>query len=238
MRPYSPIILALDLPTAGTAIPWVKQFCGKIDIFKVGMQLFYKEGPEIIRQIQAEGGSVFLDLKLHDIPNTVAKACESIAVLNPSFLTIHVSGGSAMLKAAQGMIQETSTKLLGITALTSLDTLALQEVYPELSNTPSPWGLHLATIAQQNGLFGIVCSAQENPAMRKQLDNQFCLVNPGIRPKGSPTQDQKRVMTPAEAITAGANYLVMGRPILESADPQGMVEKLLEEVRHAAGLPS
>lgn len=236
--PSSPIILALDVPTPEEALQWVRQLHADVSIFKIGMQLFYRYGPEIVRRIQGEGGQVFLDLKLHDIPNTVAKACESLLPLEVALLTVHISGGPAMLEAAQRVVQGSPTRLLGITALTSLDESTMHAVFPTMSHTPSQWALHLASVAQQVGLYGIVCSAQENRCIRTQLGSGLCLVNPGIRPASADVQDQKRVCSPAEAMQAGSNYLVIGRPILQAADPKAMVRQILAEMGHAAGLPS
>jgi orotidine-5'-phosphate decarboxylase len=234
----APLILALDVSSKEEALRWVRLLRNDISVFKVGMQLFYQEGPQIVRRIQDEGGEVFLDLKLHDIPNTVGHACMSLASLNAMFLTIHTSGGLAMMEAAQAAMQDSNTKLLGITALTSLDQETLKAVYPDLRQSPAEWALHLAKLANQAGLYGVVCSAQENPTMRKHLGTSFCLVNPGIRPEGAAVQDQKRIVTPKEAMQSGANYLVVGRPILKAPDPQAMVAELLQEIGHAIGLSS
>lgn len=238
MKPDSPIILALDVPSQELALHWVRQLQGQITVFKVGMQLFYQYGPEIVHRIRDEGAEVFLDLKLHDIPNTVARACESLLPLQAKFLTVHISGGHAMLEAAQSVMQGTSTHLLGITALTSLNEETLKAVYPGMEHTPSEWALHLAVIAKATGLYGIVCSAQENTLIRQNLGTKLCLVNPGIRPAGTATQDQKRVMTPKAAIQSGGNYLVVGRPILQAEDPQGLVTSMLKDSGHAVGLSS
>ncbi len=236
MQSASPIILALDVPDRHTALTWVKRLKPDLGIFKVGMQLFYKEGPAMVQAIREEGAQVFLDLKLHDIPNTVAHACESLLPLEPTFLTVHVSGGLAMLQAAQKIMAESPTRLLGITALTSLDQAAIQSVYPECTQSPSQWALHLAGLAQEAGLFGVVCSASENPLIRHRWGEGLCLVNPGIRPQGTDVQDQKRVLTPGEAMKSGAGYLVIGRPILQAADPIGTVRRIQEEIQHAMGV--
>jgi orotidine-5'-phosphate decarboxylase len=237
MMNTSPLILALDVPSNSLALDWVRQLRGEISLFKIGMQLFYRYGPDIVKNVQDEGGEVLLDLKLHDIPNTVAKACESILPLNVAFVTIHISGGRAMLEAAQAILQGSNTKLVGITALTSLDEIELKEIYPDLVHSPAHWALHLARLAQETKLEGIVCSAQENALMRKHLGSKLRLVNPGIRPQGTTSHDQKRVLSPKEAIQSGASYLVMGRPILESPDPRGFVQQLKEEIANAVGLP-
>lgn len=231
------MILALDVPDREQALAWVKRLSPQISIFKVGMQLFYRYGPEIVSQVQDAGGAVFLDLKLHDIPNTVAKACESLIPLKAAFLTVHTTGGPAMLKAAQDVVSGSDTQLLGVTALTSIDQPTMEMLYPGLqAQSPSDWAVHLAKIADDVGLYGIVCSAQENTLIRQHVGSRLCLVNPGIRPQGSEVQDQKRVMTPQRAIQNGANYLVIGRPILQADDPEAMVESILRETRDAVGL--
>lgn len=237
-QPLSPIILALDVPTQDLALHWVKTLRGRVTIFKVGMQLFYRYGPDIVRRVQDAGGQVFLDLKLHDIPNTVARACESILDLNVTFLTLHISGGYSMLEEAQQVVENSSTRLLGITALTSLDSESLQAVYPDLQQSPSEWALHLVGLARQAGLYGVVCSAAENRSIRQQYGSQLRLINPGIRPSGTDIHDQKRVLSPREAMAAGANFLVMGRPILQAPNPEALVESILQEVHDEVGLSS
>lgn len=232
-QPANPIILALDVPDGATALDWVEQTQGLVGMYKVGMQLFYKEGPEIVRAIRERGGEVFLDLKLHDIPHTVAKACESVLSLGASLLTVHTSGGRKMLEAAQSVVSGSSLRLLGVTALTSLDTQAVREVYPQFTGEASQWGVHLAGLASQSGLYGIVCSAQENAAMRGVYGPRLAFVNPGIRPAGADVGDQKRVVTPAQAVASGATYLVIGRPVLAAANPQSVLKAIQEELTHA-----
>jgi orotidine-5'-phosphate decarboxylase len=230
------IILALDIPSAEEALHWAHRLGGEVDVFKIGMQLFYQAGPDIVRTIKAMGVPIFLDLKLHDIPNTVAKACESLVPLEVDYLTLHLSGGRPMLEAAQKAVSGSALKLLGITALTSMDTATLCEIYPGTEMTPSQWAVHLAGFAQQCGLYGIVCSAQENTAMHQAWGDTLKRINPGIRPAGAAAQDQKRIMTPQAAVEQGANYLVIGRPILEATDPVGQVRQIKDSIAHAAGL--
>lgn len=233
-----PVILALDVPTANEAVAMVRLLKNEISIFKVGMQLFYRYGPDIVRHIKDEGGEVFLDLKLHDIPNTVSNACKSILHLDVRFLTVHTSGGSAMLEAASSVLHGSKTFLIGVTVLTSLDIKDLQDVYPGIKLTPSELALHLAQLAAGAGLNGIVCSAQENSMMRQNLGNDFCLINPGIRPLGTNAHDQSRVLSPEEAIKTGGNYLVIGRPILQATDPRKTTVEILETIGYASGLSS
>lgn len=232
----APIILALDLPTQEHALQWVRLLREEIPIFKIGMQLFYRYGPDIAKRIRDEGVELFLDLKLHDIPHTVARACESLLELQARFLTIHISGGKRMLQAALEVTSHSATQLIGVTALTSLDQEEFDALYPDTRQTPSEWGIHLAEVAQEVGLPGIVCSAQENRLIRSSLGNRLCLINPGIRPQGSDLQDQKRAVTPVEAIQAGADYLVIGRPILQAGKPKEMVREMIESIDYAIGL--
>jgi orotidine-5'-phosphate decarboxylase len=238
VKAASPLILALDVPTQDLALHWVRQVRDEISVFKIGMQLFYRFGPEIVRAIQDEGGEIFLDLKLHDIPNTVARACESLLDLNVKFVTVHISGGMTMLREAQSVVAGSNTKLLGITALTSIDQETLNRICPDMPFNPSNWALHLANVAQDAGIFGVVCSAQENRFIRERLGDTLCLVNPGIRPAGADVQDQKRVVTPKAAMESGANYLVIGRPILQAEDPKVVVRQIQEEMSYAARLSS
>lgn len=229
----NPIILALDVPNRQVALDWVIKTRHAVGMVKVGMQLFYQEGPDVVRAIKDQGVDVFLDLKLHDIPHTVARACESVLSLGASLLTVHTSGGAPMLKEAQSVVEGSSLKLLGVTALTSLDAQTIAEVYPNMTETPGDWGVHLAGIASRAGLYGIVCSAQENAAMRWAYGDSLALVNPGIRPSGTDIGDQKRVVTPKDAIQSGANYLVIGRPVLASPNPMAVLETLNAEIADA-----
>lgn len=230
MQTPNPIILALDVPDQQTALQWVKQTQSQVGMYKIGMQLFYQEGPNVVRAIRDAGGEVFLDLKLHDIPHTVARACDSVLSLGARLLTVHTSGGREMLQAAQSVVAGSSLNLLGVTALTSLDSQAIGEVYPGMNQTAAQWGVCLAGLAAQTGLYGIVCSAQENAQMRGAYGPNLALVNPGIRPVGSDVGDQKRVVTPGQAMASGATYLVVGRPILNAPDPQAVLAALNQEI--------
>ncbi len=237
MKPDNPIILALDVPTMSEALAWVQKTRHQIQAYKIGMQLFYRYGPEIVRRVQEEGSDIFLDLKLHDIPNTVAHAVESILLLNVQLLTVHLSGGRTMLQAAQNVVTGSDLRLLGVSALTSMDANTLQEVFPGSGNiSPSDWALDLAGLAVDVGLYGLVCSAQENQGVQSRYGQKLALVNPGIRPAGTDHQDQKRVMTPELAMASGASYLVIGRPILQARDPLQVIGQIREEIAHAVGL--
>jgi orotidine-5'-phosphate decarboxylase len=229
----SSIILALDVPDATTALSWARRVKQHVQIVKVGMRLFYAEGRELIHRLQDEGLDIFLDLKLYDIPNTVEEACESLLPLTPRFLTLHASGGVPMMQRAQAVFEGTSTQLLGVTCLTSFTSETLATVSPggrDVSPDISQWVSQLAGAAQSAGLTGLVCSPHELASLREQFGQAFTLVTPGIR-FASPEltakdDDQARVMTPEVALQAGANYLVMGRPILTADDPIGVLDDL------------
>lgn len=201
---------------------------------KLGLEFFVANGPEGVREV-ASGRNLFLDLKLHDIPNTVAGAVRAVAPLAPHFLTIHASGGPAMLKAAAGAAAEAGagrTKLLGVSVLTSLDDGDLDAVGqrgPALEQAK-----RLAALAQNSGLDGAICSPAEIEALRRQCGPRFVLVVPGIRPDWAAAGDQKRVMTPAEALSRGADFLVIGRPITQAADPAAALARIVDEIAAVA----
>ncbi|MEP7016134.1 MAG: orotidine-5'-phosphate decarboxylase [Verrucomicrobiota bacterium] len=221
------IIVALDVATRQEALGLVKELCDQISFFKIGLQLYTAEGPEIVRAVRATGANVFLDLKLHDIPNTVARAVESAAKLDVGMLTIHLSGGGEMIRAAVGARNNTMS-ILGVTVLTSAtaETLHVTGVSDTIDNQV----LRLAKLGVENGINGIVASALEIRPLRKEFDDKIRLVVPGIRPIGSEAADQKRVMTPSEAIEAGADYLVIGRPITAHKNPRDAVAEILKEL--------
>lgn len=204
------------MPSLVEAEVFVKKLQGVVAFFKIGLQLFTREGPAVVAMVRRYGAEVFLDLKFHDIPNTVARACESAAQLGVSFLTLHTSGGKEMMAAAA--VQKKRPKLLGVTVLTS----EMGDAHTEKRV------VELARSAQEAGLDGVVCSGHEIAAVRRACGKDFLLVVPGIRPVGSTVGDQKRVMTPREALDAGADYLVMGRPILEAKDPSQAVQQALQ----------
>lgn len=219
--------MALDVSSLVEAEAFVKKLQGVVALFKIGLQLFTREGPAVVAMVRRHGAEVFLDLKFHDIPNTVARACESAAQLGVSFLTLHTSGGKEMMAAAvrskqpkpRGKLPSGNLpKLLGVTVLTSeaADSKTSERV------------VSLARLAQEAGLDGVVCSGHEIAAVRRACGKDLLLVVPGIRPVGSMVGDQKRVMTPREALDAGADYLVMGRPILEAKDPRQAVHQALQ----------
>lgn len=220
------LILALDVNSPDEALRWVERLKGKVGCFKVGLQLFTQSGPDLVREIRKRGAEVFLDLKFHDIPNTVAKAVESVAGLDVRYLTIHTLGGSAMMEAACKACPERTT-LLGVTVLTSHDDEDLREL--GLNHTTAGQVALLARMAQEAGLRGLVCSAMEVETLRHILGSEMKLITPGVRPAGSEKDDQSRVTTPQEAIEKGSTAVVIGRPILKASDPEGLVESLLDQ---------
>jgi len=218
------LIVALDVPKAEDALALVRTLRGRVGLFKVGSQAFTAAGPELVRQIVDEGERVFLDLKFHDIPNTVAQACAAATRLGVWMLNVHASGGRPMLKAARDAVAATAAEtgvarplLVAVTVLTSLDQAALKETGIDLD--AGRHVLRLAALARDCGLDGIVCSPVEAPSMRSAFGPDFALVTPGIRLAGSARDDQTRIATPEMAAQGGADYLVIGRPITAAADP-------------------
>ena len=226
--PASKIIVALDVPTQKAALALVEHLRPEISFFKIGLQLYTAAGPEVVRTVAASGAKVFLDLKLHDIPNTVASAVESAGAFGVQMLTIHLSGGSAMVAAAVRSRRE-GMALLGVTVLTSIDAASLLET--GVADPVEDQVLRLARLGTAAGIDGIVASPQEVKRLRSQLGEKIVLVIPGIRPAGSELGDQKRTMTPREAFAAGADYLVIGRPITAHPNPKEAVAALLDEIR-------
>ena len=220
----NPIIAALDVSTAEEALALAQAVAPAVGAFKIGKELFVAEGPDIVRRVRDTGAAVFLDLKFHDIPNTVAKAVTSAARLDVQLLTVHASGGTAMLRAAQEAAGDNGPLVLGVTVLTSMDESDLAEL--GIQKTPAEQVHHLAKLATTAGLRGLVCSPQEIAPLRELLPAEVQLVTPGIRPAGSASGDQKRVMTPADAINAGADWLVIGRPIYAAENPRAAAEAI------------
>jgi orotidine-5'-phosphate decarboxylase len=231
----NPIIAALDVPTAEQALKLAEQIAPAVGVFKIGSELFTAAGPDIVKKIRALGALVFLDLKFHDIPNTVAKAVAAAVQLDVQMLTVHTSGGFEMLKAAENTAEETAWKLgrtpplvLGVTVLTSFDSGALREIGGD--GNVEFQVRRLATLATKAGLRGLVCSPLEVSALRKILPASTQLVTPGVRTGAEKADDQKRTLTPREAISAGANWLVVGRPIYAAENPRAAAEKILESL--------
>lgn len=224
------LIVALDVSSAAAAHRIVAAVGDSARIYKVGMQLYTVEGPPVVRDLIAGGREVFLDLKYHDIPNTVAAAVTEAAKLGVRMLTVHASGGSRMLHAAVEAARNTNpaTMVLAVTVLTSLDARDLEN--GGVRGTVVDQVIRLATLAITAGCHGVVASAQEASALRTELGDDFVIVTPGVRPLGSGYGDQVRVVTPAEAIAAGANYIVVGRPITEAAEPAAEAREILAEM--------
>ncbi|MGE0407275.1 MAG: orotidine-5'-phosphate decarboxylase [Candidatus Korobacteraceae bacterium] len=232
MNPRDRLIVALDVSTASQARSIASQVREYVGIYKIGKQLFTAEGPALVREL-AGSSRVFLDLKFHDIPNTVAGAVREAAKLGVSMLTVHASGGSAMLRAAVAAAGEFSPapQILAVTVLTSLTDSDLQEV--GIHGRVADQVLRLASLARMHGCNGIVASAQEASELRRQLGTGFAIVTPGVRPAGHKPGDQARVLTPAEALRAGASHIVVGRPITEAEDPVASARGILEEITTA-----
>lgn len=231
------LLVALDVESGERALQLVGALRGLAGGFKVGNRLFTSEGPALVRRIADSGARVFLDLKYHDIPNTVEQAVEAAVGTGAWMINVHASGGSAMMQAAGRAARETSAKLgrpaplmIGVTVLTSMDQEALRSI--GVSRPVLEQVIALARMTQQAGLQGVVASAQETPDIRKACGPDFQIVTPGIRgaSAGSERNDQSRTMGPAEAIEAGASYIVVGRPIIAAADPRGAAAAIVEEL--------
>jgi orotidine-5'-phosphate decarboxylase len=224
------IIVPLDVPTLEAAIALVEQL-PQVSFWKVGLELFVSTGPEILQILKEQDKRIFLDLKFHDIPNTVMSACRSASQYGVDLLTIHATAGRSALKlAAEAMHQSQSpTKLVAITLLTSLISRDLAFDLKVPLELPD-YVLQMALLAQESGIHGAVCSPQEVNQLREICDPDFLLICPGVRPSWSITGDQRRVMTPAAAIAAGADYLVIGRPITAAPSPQDAWEKICQEI--------
>ena len=217
------IILALDVDTAEEALAWARRLKGRFGTCKVGLQLFLRDGPRVLRGLSEAGTPVFLDLKFHDIPNTVAQAVKSVAAWKPRFLTLHASGGREMMEAARDQAPK-ETCLLGVTILTSLSEGSVQQI---------GWGggvqasvERLAALAKSAGLDGVVCSPHEAKTERVRWGKGE-VVTPGVRPVGADKGDQNRVMNPAEAVQAGASRIVLGRPVLQAKQPEAVLDRIL-----------
>jgi orotidine-5'-phosphate decarboxylase len=228
--PRHRLIVALDCSSAAAAQKIVAAVGDAAFTYKVGMQLYTAEGPRVVRDLAASGRRVFLDLKYHDIPNTVAAAVREAAQLGVSMLTVHASGGGRMLRAATETARNANPALmvLAVTVLTSLDDNDLDKV--GIRGRVVDQVLRLAALAIADGCQGVVASAQEASELRSELGNDFAIVTPGVRPAGAGYGDQVRVVTPAEAIGAGATHIVVGRPITEAADPGAEARAILGQI--------
>lgn len=224
------LIVALDVPTAAEAQRIVAALGGSVSTYKVGKQLFTAAGPAVVRDLSGAGRKVFLDLKYHDIPSTVAAAVRAASELGVAMLTVHASGGSKMLKAAVEAAGAATRPplVLAVTVLTSFGDADLKEIGVAAQTLEQ--ALRLASLAQKAGCGGVVASAQEARAIRQEMGAGFAIVTPGVRPAGGAKDDQTRVATPAEAIAAGADYIVVGRPITGAKDPAAAARAILEEI--------
>jgi len=233
------LILALDVSTREEALALVERLHGYVGGFKVGLQLFHACGPAILHEVRQRGGRVFYDGKFHDIPHTVAGAVAEVTQAGVFMLNVHTHGGAAMMRAAVESAQQVAAArgqprplILGVTVLTSLDATALGEELQIPVALPEHV-VHLARLAQRSGLDGVVASPRETLAVRAACGGDFLIVTPGIRPAWAAPGDQKRVTTPAQALRAGADYLVVGRPIIAHADPVAAAQRVLEEMAEA-----
>ena len=224
------VIVALDYADSASALRLVKKLDPALCRVKVGKELFTAAGPRFVRSLADRGFGVFLDLKFHDIPNTVGKACEAAARLGVWMLNVHASGGSAMMQAAHEGVERSGHNpfLIAVTVLTSMDQLALHEI--GVPGKLQDQVLNLARLTQQAGLDGVVCSAMEALDLRDALGKKFLLVTPGIRPANTALDDQSRVVTPALAMSYGASYLVVGRPITKARNPLAVLQAINQEI--------
>jgi len=231
------LIVALDFHTLDEAGELIDKLEGNVGTFKVGSRLFTSTGPEAVKLVKDKGAKVFLDLKYHDIPKTVAEACEAAAEIGAEMLTLHTFGGFDMMESAVKLMwsREKANRplLLGVTVLTSLNEAALQDIVGTSERKIQEEVLLLARLAQSAGLDGVVASPHEIEDIKRQCGTEFVVVTPGVRPKGEDKGDQARVRTPGEAVAAGADYIVVGRPIIWAKDPKAAAVAILEEMEEA-----
>jgi orotidine-5'-phosphate decarboxylase len=233
--PSDRLIVALDFPDSRAALALVDRLHGATRWLKVGLELYIAEGNSLVTELKRRGYSIFLDLKLHDIPNTVASAVRAAARLDVNMLTVHAAGGSEMLTAAV-QAAESRLAVLAVTVLTSMDAAQLEAT--GVMGTPAGQVERLASVALACGVSGLVCSPNEVASLRSHFGNEPLLVIPGIRPEGAEVGDQRRVATPAAAIASGASYLVVGRPITRAVDPEAAARAVLAEMQSAIGIGS
>jgi orotidine-5'-phosphate decarboxylase len=232
MKASDRICLALDYPSRGEVLAAARRFGPRVGWLKIGLEAFVAEGPELVREVAASA-RVFLDLKLHDIPNTVAGAARAAARSGASLINVHASGGRAMLAAAREALSFAGApRLVAVTLLTSLDARALADL--PMAGEPEAIARRLALLSRECGLDGVVCSAQDLPAIRGACGPDFLTVVPGIRSSGAALADQKRAATPAAALSAGADVLVIGRPVTAAADPDAALSAVLSEIESAS----
>jgi orotidine-5'-phosphate decarboxylase len=224
------IIVALDFPQAALALALAQKLDSSKCRLKVGKELFTAAGPQLVEKLQKRGFEVFLDLKFHDIPNTTAQACKAAAALGVWMVNVHAMGGKRMMEAAREALAnvEHRPKLIAVTVLTSMAQDDLHGI--GINDSPAHMVTLLAKLVRDSGLDGVVCSALEVPALRRQYEKEFCLVTPGIRPANAAADDQSRIMTPRAALEAGSSYLVIGRPITQAPDPLRALQDILNEI--------
>ena len=222
------LMVALDVPELETALTLVDRLGDQVEWYKVGKQLFTHYGPKVLEELRTRGRKVFLDMKFHDIPNTVAQAIRSAALIGADIINVHASGGPAMLAAAAEAGRETGKTVIAVTVLTSMDAEQLAAI--GIQATPAKQVLRLARLTQEAGLPGVVCSALELPMLRREFGADFLTLVPGIRPAGAAAGDQKRIMTPVQAAAAGASYIIVGRPIVAAPDPAAAAQAVLAEL--------
>jgi orotidine-5'-phosphate decarboxylase len=229
------VIVALDYPQRDSALALVDRLDPSLCRLKVGKEMFTRLGPAFIELLRGRGYDLFLDLKFHDIPNTVAAACDAAADLGVWMMNMHASGGRRMMQTARERLEAKSHRplLVAVTILTSLSAEEIHEI--GFSGDPAENVSRLASLTQQAGLDGVVCSPRESEILRRDLGDDFLLVTPGVRPKQDTQDDQRRVMTPADAIKAGSSYLVVGRPITGAADPIQALQSINQEIASIAG---
>ena len=226
----SPVIVALDYPDAAQALAMADQLDPAKVRVKVGKEIFTRSGPAIVEGLHSKGFEVFLDLKFHDIPNTVAGAVAAAADLGVWMVNVHASGGQRMMEAAANAIANHAKRphLIAVTVLTSMEGADLEQV--GVMDEPRVQVQRLAELAKRSGMDGVVCSAQEAAILKEACGQQFELVTPGIRPAGADAGDQRRVLTPVQARDAGADYMVIGRPITQAAEPTAVVDDILQSL--------
>lgn len=233
------LIIALDVDTLEEALRWAEKLRPYAGVFKVGMQLYTSEGPQVVKELQARGCRVFVDLKFHDIPNTVAQAGRVLARMGVFMFNVHAAGGRAMMQETAAAVQEEAAKhglkpplVLGVTVLTSISPAQWEDEVGG-KRTLKEQVLYWAALSQEAGLDGVVASPQEARIIRSLCGPEFKIVTPGVRPAGATVGDQKRVLTPGEAIRAGASYVVVGRPVLAASDPVRAAREIAEEIEKA-----
>lgn len=240
VRKKSPLILALDVPDLDQALLVADKVRDHVDIVKIGLQLFSAEGPAAVSALRGEGFEIFLDIKMSDIPNTVASACLAVCRHEPAMLTLHTMGGQEMMRAAASVVESHCASggirkplLIGVTLLTSFDLLALRKI--GVHETVEGEVTRLAELAAESGMDGLVASPLETLAVRRKVGEEMIIVTPGVRPAGATLHDQKRVGSPADAIRAGADFIVVGRPLCRAEDPAAVARAIVKEVEDARG---